>query len=152
MRKSIIALTLLVSGATLSAEAGPAPAAPTCANWGTADSAGVIRWDTRWATVDGKEAAGALTFTMARDGELAGAWADSGAGSAVWSHRARPTGPTLRGAWGVSSTTPGGGFLLRRWATPSRGADGALYCSFDGEYTINGDHNRYKWSGWRRAN
>lgn len=151
MRKPLIALIFLASGVTMSAQAGPAPARPMCATWGAADSAGVIKWDTRWATVDGKEGAGALAFTISRNGELTGSWADSGAGSAVWSHRARLNGPTLRGVWGASSTAPAGTFLLRRWATPSRGADGAVYCSFDGEFTVNGNRNRYKWTGWRRA-
>lgn len=151
MRKSLIALTLLACCATASAGAAPAPAGSSCANWGVADSAGVIRWDTRWATVDGKEGVGALSFTIARNGAMTGSWADSGAGSAVWGQRVRANGPTIRGTWGANASNPSGTFLLRRWATPSQGADGATYCSFDGEYTVNGDFKRYKWSGWRRA-
>lgn len=150
MRKPLIALTLLAIGAAASAHAGPA-APRSCASWGTADSAGMLKWDTKWATVDGREGVGALTFTIASNGDLAGNWADTSAPSAVWGTRARLTGATIRGAWGAAPGTPAGKFLLRRWAAPSRGADGALYCSFDGEYTINGDRTRYTWTGWRRA-
>jgi hypothetical protein len=150
MRTSLIALTLLACGVAASS-VDAQPASPRlCMDWGTPDSAGVLKWDTKWDTVDGREALGALTFTIAANGHLAGSWADASAPSAVWATRARLDGPTLRGAWGAARNMPAGTFLLRRWTVPSRGADGALYCSFDGEYTITGDRTRYKWAGWRR--
>jgi hypothetical protein len=150
MRTSLIALTLLACTATASAQTDAAPLR-SCATWGTADSAGVLKWDTRWTAVDGREGLGALTFVIAPNGDLSGIWADSSAPSAIWGTQARLNGATIRGTWGAAVGAPAGTFLLRRWAVPALGEDGVLYCSFDGEYRIKGDSKRYTWTGWRRA-